>query len=129
MDYIYNLSNSTSGLILSTDFQDYIQFSMLFLVLISVFMIFNSVIFPFYLRELRDKNRIAPSKGNLIFISTLWVGFCLCLLFLNISITIFKPYIATFSSMTTLFLWPMLGIAILFTTIEVLNVAWRLFPL
>jgi len=90
--FLENLSNSSNTLIKSSDFQHYIQFSMLLLVLVSVFLIFNSVIFPSYLRELRNKDKIAPSNGNLVFISTLWVGFCLFFFFVITFLNIFKPY-------------------------------------
>lgn len=127
-----NMTATNMPLIFNNNFQMLIQHNLLLLAFTSVFLIYNSTIFPRWrnlLMELRYP--VVPTKGNLVFISNIGVGLCMSVLFLTIILLLYStsPSHLLFCCEISKHLWGFLGGVMALAVLDALRVWYCLFPL
>lgn len=121
---VHNMSNMSTAdiVVLNPHFQDWIQFFILVFAVSSILLVYNSVVFPTWMRALKENCDIAPTNGRYILCSTAIIG--LCLFFSCVFGTFFFTGIS-YSTMFTFFnmvsggLWLLLSLSVIFMFIDI----------
>ena len=116
-------NNITANIIiLNPNFQDFIQFFILLLTVSAIVLVYNSVVFPYWMDKTIEDYYITPTRGFYVLCSTLMIG--LCLVCSCISILILFNSISDFMlilvSAFSEILWVLLTAAIILMLIDVL---------
>lgn len=73
-----SITNITANIIiLNPDFQDFIQFFILLLTVSAIVLVYDSVVFPYWMDKTIKDFYMAPTRGFYVLCSTLTIGLCL----------------------------------------------------
>lgn len=127
-----NRTATNMPLIYNSNFQMLLQHNLLLLAFTTVFLIYNSTIFPRWLNFLMERRYpVVPTKGNLIFISNIGVGLVMSVLFLTILLLLYSspPSYLPLCCEISKHLWGFLGGVMALAVLDALRVWYCLFPL
>ena len=105
-------------------FQDFIQFFILLLTVSAIVLVYDSVVFPYWMDKTIKDFYMAPTRGFYVLCSTLTIGLCLvgsCISILLFFIEI-SSFMLSFLNIFSEVLWTCLTAAIILMLIEVLYV-------